>query len=440
MKSLLLTLVLAISALASAQTTLYSNDFEGTPGFTLNSTDMGATAAGDNPWIINNIYTGGSGSFYCPALGFNFPFTVPAAPNQPAGITNNPTSTYLHVTPQIAIDGGGTLPAASYVAADGFCIFGGQTTFTKMSNDISTVGYSSVDLDFWWACGGSAGYYGQVYYSTDGGSSWTAVTCPTTGTTNWSGVLNWTNTTLNDPAWAEQSTLRFAFSFYSSTTSTGNEADPGFAIDDINIIGGTACTSTTSSITETACIQYQSPAGNTYTTTGMYYDTIPNAAGCDSIITIDLTVNQVDVNVTQAGVTLVSSASGAAYQWLDCNNNYAQLNGETGQIYTATNNGSYAVEVTQNGCTDTSTCYTVNSAGVEDISSTIFDLYPNPATDHLTIVSSSAIKMVRVYNSLGQVMLTDTDNELNIESLKRGVYIIDVTTENDVITRRFLKK
>src|SRR5690606_6661206 len=36
-----------------------------------------------------------------------------------------------------------------------------------------------------------------------------------------------------------------------------------------------------------------SPSGNiTWTTNGTYQDTIPNAAGCDSIITINLTVNR----------------------------------------------------------------------------------------------------------------------------------------------------
>ncbi len=51
------------------------------------------------------------------------------------------------------------------------------------------------------------------------------------------------------------------------------------------------CTPTTSTITEVACDSYTSPDGGVYTTTGMYTATIPNFEGCDSIITIDLTVN-----------------------------------------------------------------------------------------------------------------------------------------------------
>ena len=31
--------------------------------------------------------------------------------------------------------------------------------------------------------------------------------------------------------------------------------------------------------------------GTTYTTSGMYYDTLQTAAGCDSVLTLDLTIN-----------------------------------------------------------------------------------------------------------------------------------------------------
>lgn len=222
-----------------AQTSLFSEDFEsgGSTNFSLNSTDMGGTATGENPWIINNIYAGGSGSFMC--LGFPIPFTVPAAPQQPAGITNNPTSFHLHITPQIAIDGGGNLPAASYVAADGFCIFGGTSTFSRMTTDFSTVGYDSIEFDYWWTCGGSSTYYGELYYSTNGGSSWTLVNNPSSGTSQWSGQATWANTKISNPNWAQQATLRFGFRFVSGSTATGSELDPGYAVDDIEVTGFT---------------------------------------------------------------------------------------------------------------------------------------------------------------------------------------------------------
>ena len=41
-----------------------------------------------------------------------------------------------------------------------------------------------------------------------------------------------------------------------------------------------------------ACDAYTTPSGNaTYTSSGLYHDTIPNAVGCDSVISIDLTMH-----------------------------------------------------------------------------------------------------------------------------------------------------
>ena len=48
----------------------------------------------------------------------------------------------------------------------------------------------------------------------------------------------------------------------------------------------------TKSLTETVCDSYTSPSGKVWTLTGNYLDTIPNATGCDSIIFIYLTVGE----------------------------------------------------------------------------------------------------------------------------------------------------
>lgn len=71
--------------------------------------------------------------------------------------------------------------------------------------------------------------------------------------------------------------------------------------------------------------------------------------------------------VTQTGALLEADQTGATYQWLDCDNNYAIINGETNQSYTPAVTGNYAVEVNLNGCIDTSTCYLVDYTGIEEL-------------------------------------------------------------------------
>ena len=55
---------------------------------------------------------------------------------------------------------------------------------------------------------------------------------------------------------------------------------------DLTILNSTAAT-----INETACASYTVPSGDeTYTSSGTYMDTIPNTVGCDSVLTINLTI------------------------------------------------------------------------------------------------------------------------------------------------------
>jgi uncharacterized repeat protein (TIGR03803 family) len=127
------------------------------------------------------------------------------------------------------------------------------------------------------------------------------------------------------------------------------------------------CKVTRDSIAAEACVSYVSPSGrHVWTESGIYTDTLSNAGGCDSILTINLKINKVDITVTQSGVSLMAHADSAGFQWLDCGNGYATLPGDTNKAFTATRNGHYAVLVRQGICADTSACYFINTVGIDN--------------------------------------------------------------------------
>lgn len=82
---------------------------------------------------------------------------------------------------------------------------------------------------------------------------------------------------------------------------------------------------------------------------------------------------------------LTAMASGYAYQWVDCNNNYLSINEETQQTLNATQNGTYAVVIMDNGCAIMSDCYEINTVHVENESSIDPTIYPNPTTGILNL-------------------------------------------------------
>ncbi len=66
----------------------------------------------------------------------------------------------------------------------------------------------------------------------------------------------------------------------------------------------------------------------------------------------------------------------------------------------------------------------------EAIISQNISLYPNPASDILTIQSESVITSVVVYDSLGKLVHQYFVDEIDISNLSKGIYYIQVTTES----------
>ena len=79
--------------------------------------------------------------------------------------------------------------------------------------------------------------------------------------------------------------------YYSSTNSPTFILQNSGGCDSIVTLNLTILNSSTGAESQIACDLFTWPInGQTYTTSGQYSDTIPNAAGCDSIITLDLTI------------------------------------------------------------------------------------------------------------------------------------------------------
>ena len=127
----------------------------------------------------------------------------------------------------------------------------------------------------------------------------------------------------------------------------------------IYVFAKTPCAATTSSISAATCKTYTSPSKKyTWTKTGMYKDTLINKAGCDSIITINLSItNKADTLVTKRGQVLTANAKDASYQWIDCATN--QPINVTTRSLIVTVNGTYKVTIDQDGCIGTSSCHKV---------------------------------------------------------------------------------
>jgi PKD repeat protein len=183
--------------------------------------------------------------------------------------------------------------------------------------------------------------------------------------------------------------------------------------------------------------------GQSLTAQGSYKDTIQTSGGCDSIVTLVLTVNPLPTpTVTQNG-NVLSTQNYSSYQWLAGGNN---INNAISQSYTAPASGSYSVVVTDaNGCSKTSSVV-VLTVGINEVNAEAlkFNLYPNPAESNINIVveNSSEFKFT-ITNYQGQEIangiVLNNKQIINVANYQAGVYIVEVKSGNTISRKRFTK-
>ncbi len=192
--------------------------------------------------------------------------------------------------------------------------------------------------------------------------------------------------------------------------------------------------------TQTACNSFTWIDGNTYTTsnnTATYAIAGGAASGCDSTVTLDLTINMVNAGASLSGQTLTADATGATYQWLDCDNGMSAISGETNQSFTPSATGNYAVIVTENGCTDTSGCMSVTVLGLPENSfGDQLTVYPNPTAGNVHVDLGAVYQSaeVTITDLSGRVIYSDKYKHAQKIEMKlkepAGTYLMTITADD----------
>ena len=69
-------------------------------------------------------------------------------------------------------------------------------------------------------------------------------------------------------------------------------------------------------------------------------------------------------------------------------------------------------------------------------------VFPNPSSTIFKIVSDTNIDKITIFDTLGKEILTQTqnNNEINIEKLSKGIYLIEIFSENEKIYKKLIKE
>lgn len=279
--------------------------------------------------------------------------------------------------------------------------------------------------------GGGAGYYGggAGSYSGGGGGSSYADAALTSSTIHTQGFKNGAGEVIITE---NCSTIPVADATLSDLTDECSVAAPTAPT-------ATSCTGTYSG---TPDVSFPITAAGTTVVTWTYDD----GNGNTSSQTQNVIIVPIDNGITQVNATtLTADASGYNYQWVDCDNSNAPINGETGQTFVATTGGNYAVEIDNGNCTVVSSCIQLTIGLEEKEAAESISLYPNPTNSTVILNNQEGtVKSMTIINALGQEIntieqLPATEFKVNLPE-ERGIYLFIITTENNQKTyKRVIK-
>jgi PKD repeat protein len=152
----------------------------------------------------------------------------------------------------------------------------------------------------------------------------------------------------------------------------------------------------------------------------------------------------VNLSPSQSTISLngseLESTTAFGYQWY--------LNGElitdaNSMNFNPLSTGDYTVEITdENGCSSLSDSYSWIAVGIAEIRS-VLNVYPNPFTDEVTIISVTELTSVVVMEAGGKRVLEVSPSRskivLNTTGWANGIYYIQIRTENQNIFQKLVK-
>lgn len=176
-------------------------------------------------------------------------------------------------------------------------------------------------------------------------------------------------------------------------------------------------------------------------TTAPVSNLMPNSATLNATIT-----NPDNVNITEMG-----------FEWKQTFGYNSSVSGTgNGNTFSATLNNltpntgySYKAFITFDGTTlyGEEVYFTTSDVGVQVYLEQKLTLYPNPATELVSVATDDAsirITGVEVYNLYGQLLNAIVSEEnpmrINVSGFADGMYFVRITTDSGVVTKSFVKR
>ena len=336
-----------------------------------------------------------------------------------------------------------------------------------------TINHSTTGVDVVTACDSYTWIDGITYTASNNTATYTltnAAGCDSVVTLNL--TINYSTTGTDVITACDSYTWIDGITYTASNNTATYTLTNAMGCDSVVTLNLTVNNSTTGTDVVTACDSYTWIDGVTYTAsnnTATY--TLTNAVGCDSVVTLNLTVNYSNTGVDTItacdsytwidGITYTESNNTATYTLtnaagcdsvvtLNLTVNYAvydtivdtAVNEYVWNGTTYTESGVYQYsDTTVAGCDSIVTLIlTIQSVGIDaadELETLAF--YPNPTNGTITF-NRTDIRKVEVMDGMGRVIATfENSNVIDLAKLSKGYYALRITTDSGVAIRKVIR-
>ncbi len=183
---------------------------------------------------------------------------------------------------------------------------------------------------------------------------------------------------------------------------------------------------------------------------GTYMETLTSVSGCDSTVTLELDfeVFAPMVFIDDNGAIVIEGLDNAQFELLDCDAD-SILSASDSPFFMPEEDGNYAIIVTTEACKDTTQCVNYIATSTEELlSEQQFQLFPNPGREMITIEVEGDILgryEMQILDLRGkQFMRSELQllpkAQVNVQELPAGMYLIHlVNPDHGAVRLKFLK-
>ena len=168
-----------------------------------------------------------------------------------------------------------------------------------------------------------------------------------------------------------------------------------------------------------------------------------------NVVTQHQMINWTAMNVSTSlsENTITANNVNGTYRWLDCDNNNVPLSGENMQSFTATVDGNYAVEITEEGCVDTSACISIIKTSLSEFKyNEKLVVFPNPSSNNFNVgfgkvVEDVVLEVTDIQGKLVSTTQIQNSSEASLELNETpGIYLLTIKSKKDQKTILLIKE